>query len=87
MGCLYIVAGVVTCGFGFAVTAIIGVVEGLIYLSMTQADFDRKYILNPPKSPEFKPGEIVSKKIVFWLLAFLGFVMLLGLLSAIFVKR
>ena len=84
MGCLYIVAGVVTCGFGFAITCVVGIVEGIIYLSMTQAQFEQKYILNPPKSPEFKPGQIVSKKFVIWLLAILGFIMLLGFLSAIF---
>jgi len=84
MGCLYIVAGVVTCGFGFAITWVVGIVEGIIYLSMTQAQFEQKYILNPPKSPEFKPEQIISKKFAFWLLAILGFVMLLGFLSAIF---
>lgn len=84
MGCLYIVAGVITCGFGFAITCVIGIVEGIIYLSMTQAEFERKYILNSPKSLEFKPGQIVSKKFVLWLLAILGFIMLLGFLSAIF---
>jgi TM2 domain-containing membrane protein YozV len=50
MGCIYIVAGVVTCGYGFIITAIIGLVEGIIYLTMTQSEFEKKYILNPVKS-------------------------------------
>ena len=61
MGILYIVGGVVTCGVGFGVTAVIGIVEGIVYLSMTQDQFEQKYILNQPKA--LTPKEAIGKVI------------------------
>jgi len=87
MGCMYIVGGVVTCGFGFAITCVIGIVEGIIYLSMTQAEFERKYILNPPKSltPAESIGKIITvppKKRFLWLIAiFVGIMVILMFLE------
>ena len=60
-GILYIVLGVITCGFGFTVTAIIGIVEGIVYLSMTQVEFERKYLSTPEKT--FTPKEAIGKVI------------------------
>ena len=35
-----------TCGFGGMVTGIIGLVEGIIYLTKTDAEFDATYVHN-----------------------------------------
>jgi TM2 domain-containing membrane protein YozV len=42
-------AGVLTCGIGSGVIWIIGVIEGVIYLTMSQEDFDRTYIQGKKK--------------------------------------
>jgi TM2 domain-containing membrane protein YozV len=43
MGVIYIVAGIATIGFGFIVTAIIGFIEGILFLVMSDAEFQRRY--------------------------------------------
>jgi len=38
--------GVVTCGIGSGVVAIIGLIEGILYLTKTDEDFERTYVQN-----------------------------------------
>jgi len=38
--------GVVTCGIGSGVVAIIGLIEGILYLIKTDEDFERTYVQN-----------------------------------------
>lgn len=42
-GIIMLVATIVTCGFGAAVTHVIGLVEGIIYLTKSDEDFYRLY--------------------------------------------
>ncbi len=37
-------AGFITCGIASMVVGIIGIIEGIIYLTMSQEDFDRTYV-------------------------------------------
>ena len=41
-----IVGGVVTCGIGTMVVGVIGLVEGIIYLTKTDQDFVNTYVAN-----------------------------------------
>lgn len=41
-----LIAGVVTCGLSTAAMAIIGLVEGIVYLSKSDEEFVNTYILN-----------------------------------------
>jgi TM2 domain-containing membrane protein YozV len=42
-------AGVLTCGIGSGVIWIIGIIEGIIYLTMSQEEFERTYIQGKKK--------------------------------------
>jgi TM2 domain-containing membrane protein YozV len=42
-GVLMIIVSVVTCGIGAAVFTVISLIEGIIYLVKSDADFDRDY--------------------------------------------
>lgn len=45
-GIILLVATLVTCGMGAAVTSIIGLVEGIIYLTKTDAEFISTYVVS-----------------------------------------
>jgi hypothetical protein len=45
-GLITILISVLTCGAGAAVMGIIGLVEGIIYLTMTDTQFYETYIVN-----------------------------------------
>jgi TM2 domain-containing membrane protein YozV len=45
-GLIMLLVTVLTCGFGGAVMGIIGLVEGIMYLSKTDQDFANTYIVN-----------------------------------------
>jgi TM2 domain-containing membrane protein YozV len=45
-GIIMLVVTVVTCGFAGTVMAVIGIVEGIIYLTKTDAEFVSTYITN-----------------------------------------
>jgi TM2 domain-containing membrane protein YozV len=82
-GCVYILISVLTCGLGAWVMAIVGIVEGIVYLSMTQTEFEQKYILNPPNNvtPLQGLGKVITvppKKRFLWLIAI--FAAIFGLL-------
>lgn len=44
-GIILLVATVVTCGIASAVTSIIGLIEGIVYLTKTDEDFYRTYMV------------------------------------------
>lgn len=41
-----LLVGTVTCGAGAGIMGIIGLVEGIIYLTKSDSDFEREYIYN-----------------------------------------
>jgi TM2 domain-containing membrane protein YozV len=41
-----IVAGTLTCGAGYCVMAVIGLIEGIIYLTKSDEDFVNTYVIN-----------------------------------------
>jgi len=45
-GIIMLLVTVLTCGFGGAVMGIIGLIEGIIYLTKTDEDFYRDYAVN-----------------------------------------
>ncbi|MCW5943742.1 MAG: TM2 domain-containing protein [Fimbriimonadaceae bacterium] len=45
-GVIMLVVTLVTCGFGGAVTGIIGLVEGIMYLTKSDAEFYSEYCVN-----------------------------------------
>lgn len=45
-GLILLLVTVLTCGFGGFITGIIGIVEGIIYLTKTDEEFDREYVQN-----------------------------------------
>jgi TM2 domain-containing membrane protein YozV len=45
-GLIMLLATLLTCGFGGMITGIIGLVEGIIYLTKSDGDFVRTYIQN-----------------------------------------
>jgi TM2 domain-containing membrane protein YozV len=44
-GVIMLVVTVVTCGIGAAITSLIGLIEGIIYLTQTDEEFHRVYIV------------------------------------------
>lgn len=50
-GIIMLVITLVTCGFGGMVTSIIGLIEGIMYITKTDEDFVNTYITN--KKPWF----------------------------------
>ena len=50
-GAIMLAVSLLTCGVGAAVTSIIGLVEGIIYLTKTDEDFMQTYVVN--KKPWF----------------------------------
>jgi TM2 domain-containing membrane protein YozV len=46
VGLITILISVLTCGAGAAVMGIIGLIEGIIYLTMTDTEFYETYIVN-----------------------------------------
>ncbi len=50
-GVIMLVITLVTCGFGAIVTSIIGIVEGIMYLTKSDEEFVNTYITN--KKPWF----------------------------------
>jgi TM2 domain-containing membrane protein YozV len=50
-GIIMLAATFLTCGFGAALTSIIGLVEGIIYLTKTDQEFYQMYVAN--KKPWF----------------------------------
>ena len=50
-GIIMLCASILTCGVGAAVTSIIGLAEGIIYLTKTDQDFHNTYVVN--KKPWF----------------------------------
>ena len=50
-GIIMLVITVVTCGFGATVTSIIGLIEGIMYITKTDEEFVNTYITN--KKPWF----------------------------------
>ncbi len=45
-GLILLLVTVLTCGFGGFITGIIGLVEGIIYLTKTDEEFDKEYVQN-----------------------------------------
>lgn len=45
-GLIMLLVTVLTCGIGGAVTSIIGIIEGVIYLTKTDAQFNQDYVVN-----------------------------------------
>jgi TM2 domain-containing membrane protein YozV/ribosomal protein L32 len=45
-GIIVLLITVLTCGYGGIVTWVIGLVEGIIYLSTSEKDFYKKYVVN-----------------------------------------
>jgi len=45
-GIIMLLISVLTCGYGGVVMAIIGIIEGIIYLTKSDAEFHRDYVLN-----------------------------------------
>jgi TM2 domain-containing membrane protein YozV len=45
-GLIMLLGTVLTCGFGAIVTGIIGLIEGIIYLVKSEAEFEETYIKN-----------------------------------------
>lgn len=45
-GLIMLVASVVTCGWGAIATGVIGLIEGIIYLTKSDEDFARTYVQN-----------------------------------------
>jgi hypothetical protein len=41
-----LLVSVLTCGFGAVVMAVIGLIEGIIYLTKTDAEFEEMYVRN-----------------------------------------
>jgi TM2 domain-containing membrane protein YozV len=50
-GLILLLITVLTCGFGAAVTSLIGIIEGIIYLTKSDEEFYQEYIVN--KKPWF----------------------------------
>lgn len=50
-GAIMLAVSLLTCGIGATVTSIIGLVEGIIYLTKTDQDFVQTYVMN--KKPWF----------------------------------
>lgn len=44
-GVIMLVVTVITCGIGSAITGLIGLIEGIIYLTQTDEEFYRVYIV------------------------------------------
>ena len=45
-GVAMLLISVLTCGYGAVVMAIVGFIEGIIYLSSNDADFHQNYVVN-----------------------------------------
>ena len=45
-GIIMLAATVITCGFGAAVMGVIGIIEGILYLTKTDDEFVRLYVEN-----------------------------------------
>lgn len=45
-GIIMLVITLITCGFGGSIIAIIGLIEGIIYLTKTDEDFEQTYVKN-----------------------------------------
>jgi TM2 domain-containing membrane protein YozV/RNA polymerase subunit RPABC4/transcription elongation factor Spt4 len=43
-GIIMLLISVLTCGFGASVTAVIGIVEGIVYLTKTDEEFEATYV-------------------------------------------
>ena len=41
-----LVGGTVTCGIGYGLVSIVGIIEGIIYLTKTDEDFEQTYVKN-----------------------------------------
>ena len=52
-GIILLVATVVTCGFGGMITWIVGLVEGILLIMMSDEEFDAKYNARQPEPMEF----------------------------------
>ncbi len=50
-GLIMLLVSVLTCGIGYSVMGVIGLVEGIIYLTKTDEEFDQIYVHN--KKPWF----------------------------------
>jgi TM2 domain-containing membrane protein YozV len=44
-GLIMLLVSLLTCGIGATVMAVIGIVEGIIYLTKSDADFERTYLI------------------------------------------
>lgn len=44
------IGGCITCGMATMAVGVVGLVEGIIFLSASDADFQTKYVQSPPKS-------------------------------------
>lgn len=95
IGVIYIIVGVVTCGWGFVVTGIIGLIEGISYLSCTENEFRGKYFENqgnaipPDKNPvaNSSGSRNHNMKILIWIISIIAFVVFIGLMSAFVLNR
>jgi TM2 domain-containing membrane protein YozV len=45
-GLIMLIATVVTCGVGAAVTGLVGIIEGIIYLTKSDEEFYQEYMVN-----------------------------------------
>lgn len=43
-GIILLLVTVVTCGFGGAISSVIGLIEGILYLTKTDAEFEATYV-------------------------------------------
>jgi len=66
LGCIYIIAGVATCGWGWIITGLIGLIEGIIYLSATQAEFEQKYVF--PSQGRINSKSMLNKSMLVWMI-------------------
>jgi TM2 domain-containing membrane protein YozV len=48
-----IVLGTITCGVGYGLAALVGLVEGIMLLIMSDEDFNKRYNQRTPGSTEF----------------------------------
>lgn len=45
-GVILLLASILTCGIGLIITGVIGLIEGIIYLTKTDEEFEEMYVVN-----------------------------------------
>ena len=52
-GIIFLLVSLLTCGIGAAVTGIIAFIQGIIFLTTTEEEFERKFVNTPSSIPLF----------------------------------